>query len=204
MNRRRAHHKAVIGVALMLAAGILCAGGTALACGYHSPSDIARGVMNLVYPKSLYVRTAVWQAQSSGLLPPRPRRAAKDMFAYQRTTLGLEELGRSLGPAPDPGFAFTIILLDSMLWTRYAAEDGGFGVSVHATGPEQGDVVLVTERAVVRALNAGSISFDVAEAEGLIRLYGPEKRQEALRDVMRGEPRDAQSDLPDRATEASG
>ena len=52
-------------------AAIVFTSGAAFACGYHNPSDVARGVMNFAYPKSLYVRTAVWQAQNSGLLPAR-------------------------------------------------------------------------------------------------------------------------------------
>lgn len=204
MKRRHANCRAVTGAALILAAGILCAGGTSIACGYHNPSDVARGVMNFVYPKSLYVRTAVWQAQNSGLLPPRPRSAVKDLFAYQRTTAGLQELGRALGAVPDPGFGFTVVLLDSMLWTHYGAGDSGFGVSVHVKGPKAGEAVLVTESVVVDALNTGAISFDVAESKGLVRIYGPEKGQDTLRAVMRGQPRDAHSGWPDDETGASG
>ena len=190
-------------------AAIFFAGGAAFACGYHNPSDVARGVMNFAYPKSLYVRTAVWQAQNSGLLPARPRRSVKDLFAYQRTAADLQTLARALGTGIEPGAGFTVVLLDAMLWTRYAAGEGAFDVSIHVKGPERGDVVVVTESAVVRALNGGSISFDRAESEGLIRLYGPEAQKETLRAVFRGQSQDkhsedARSVLPDGAAEASG
>ena len=188
----------------VLAVGLVFAATTAFACGYHNPSDIARGTMNFIYPKSLYVRTAVWQAQNSGLLPPRPRRVVKDLFAYQRATAGLEELGKALGAGPNQQFGFTVVLLDSMLWTRYAAGDEGFGVTVHVSGPSKNEALVVTEGAVVRALNAGVITYDVAESQGLIRLYGPKEQQETLRAVMRGQREDAYSDAPDGATEAAG
>ncbi|MGD8549886.1 MAG: hypothetical protein PVF41_00360 [Methyloceanibacter sp.] len=188
----------------VLAVGLVFAATTAFACGYHNPSDIARGTMNFIYPKSLYVRTAVWQAQNSGLLPPRPRRVVKDLFAYQRATAGLEELGKALGAGPNQQFGFTVVLLDSMLWTRYAAGDEGFGVTVHVSGPSKNEAVVVTEGAVVRALNAGVITYDVAESQGLIRLYGPKEQQETLRAVMRSQREDAYSDAPDGATEAAG
>jgi hypothetical protein len=160
--------------------------------------------MNFIYPKSLYVRTAVWQAQNSGLLPPRPRRVITDLFAYQRTTAGLEKLGKTLGSAPNQQFGFTVVLLDSMLWTRYAAGGEGFDVSVHISGPGKDEAVLVTEGAVVSALNAGAITYDVAESQGLIRLYGPLQQQEALRAVMLGQREDAYSDAPEAAAEAAG
>jgi hypothetical protein len=188
----------------VLAVGLVFAATTAFACGYHNPSDIARGTMNFIYPKSLYVRTAVWQAQNSGLLPPRPRRVVKDLFAYQRATAGLQKLGNTLGSAPNQQFRFTVVLLDSMLWTRYAAGDEGFDVSVHVSGPGKNEAVLVTEGAVVRALNAGAITYDVAVSQGLIRLYGPEEQQKALRAVMLGQQEDASSDAPDGAAEAAG
>ncbi len=188
----------------VLVAGLLFAAASAFACGYHNPSDIARGTMNFIYPKSLYVRTAVWQAQDRGLLPPRPRRVIKDLFAYQRTTVGLEELGGTLAPTPQPQFGFTVVLLDSMLWTRYAAGNEGYDVSVHVSGPAKNEAVLVTEGAVVQALNAGVISFDTAEAHGLIRLYGPADQQGNVRAVMRGQPENTQSKVPESELEAAG
>ncbi len=128
----------------------------------------------------------------------------KDLFAYQRATAGLRELGTTLGAAPNQQFGFTVVLLESMLWTRYAAGQEGFGVTVHVSGPGKNEAVLVTEGAVVRALNAGVITYDVAESQGLIRLYGPKEQQETLRAVMRGQREDAYSDAPDGAMEAAG
>ncbi len=50
-------------LASMSVASLVLATGPALACGHHNPREIARGIMNLVCPNSLYVRTAAWQAQ---------------------------------------------------------------------------------------------------------------------------------------------
>ena len=185
MGRRGASLQDAKPVALLLAAGLVFTGSAAFACGYHNPSDVARGAMNFAYPNSLHVRTAVWQAQASGVLPPRSGRAAKDLFAYQRMAAGLRKLGQHLGPAPVPDVGFTIVLLDSLLWTRYAAAEGGFDVAIHVNGPSKGDAVLVTESDVIRALNGGLIGFEAAEAHGLVRLYGPADRQESVRAVFR-------------------
>ncbi|MEM7193218.1 MAG: hypothetical protein AAF405_10240 [Pseudomonadota bacterium] len=159
-----------------------------LACGYHNPIDVARGAMNFVYPKSLYVRTAVWQAQGSGVLPPRQKRPAKDLFAYHRTTAALRAWGRALGPAPDQGSSFSIVLLDTMLWSRYEFREGGLDAAIHVTGPAADETVLVTESAVIFALNDGTIDYNAAEARGLIRLYGPKDQMEKTRAFLRGLP----------------
>ena len=204
MRRRGARDRSARTIAIFIVAAMLFAGGGALACGYHNPSDIARGTLNYIYPKSLYVRTAVWQAQNSGLLPPRPARAVKDLFAYQRIADGLQQLGDALALPPAPRFGFTVILLDSMLWSRYAPGESGFDVDVHVKGSKKGDAVLVTQSEVILALNAGNLGFDVAEAQGLIRLYGPVDRQEAVRSVLRGLPVDARADPPQGAEGASG
>lgn len=202
MGRRGVNLQDAKPVLVLITAGLVFAGSAAFACGYHNPSDVARGAMNFAYPKSLYVRTAVWQAQASGVLPPRPAQAVKDLFAYQRMAAGLRKLGEDLGPAPGPDFGFTIVLLDSLLWTRYAAADGGFGVAVHVNGSSKGDAVLVTESDVIRALNGGLIGFEVAEAHGLIRLYGPEDVQDKVRAVFRHRNADARGPVAHHAGNA--
>jgi hypothetical protein len=123
-------------------------------CGYHDPSLIARGILNWTYPKALYVGTAVWQAEASGVLP-RPRQTPQDLFAYQRMVRHLQTLGeklRSSRIAQAQGSTFSMVLLDSMLWTRFVAVPEGYAVGVHADGPSAGDVVLVTHGKVIRAL----------------------------------------------------
>ena len=74
-----------------------------------------------------------------------------------------------------------MVLLNSVMWTRYAAGDGGFTTEVHADGPGESDVVAVTTPKVVRALLDGVLTFSSAEAHGLLRLYGAAEGQQALR-----------------------
>ncbi|MGB2932155.1 MAG: hypothetical protein WBB88_07355 [Methyloceanibacter sp.] len=110
------------------------------ACGYHDPSLIARGILNWTYPKALYVGTAVWQAEASGVLP-RSTQTPMDLFTYQRTVRHLQTLGerlRSSRIAQAQGSSFSMVLLDSMLWTRFAAAPDGYAVEVHASGPSAG------------------------------------------------------------------
>ena len=168
---------------LALMAGVL-AGPAALACGYHNPSAMARGLMNIAFPKSLYVSTAVWQAQKSGVLPPRPRKPAKDLFAYQRAVSDVQNLGSRL-VVPDGATApFTVVLLNKMLWTRFEPGSEGYSAAVHVKGPETGDAVLVTEAEVVKALVEGMLDIKTAERHGLFRLYGPIGRQAEVRKAL--------------------
>ncbi|MHA1517720.1 MAG: hypothetical protein ACTSYK_03865 [Alphaproteobacteria bacterium] len=171
---------------LMLMAGVVFMGASSLACGYHDPSIVARGIMNLAFPKSLYVSTAVWQAQNSGVLPARPRKSAKDLFAYQRAASDVQKLGSRLAPPIDKNAPFAVVLLNSMLWARFVPGPNGYSAVIHVKGPERGDAVLVTEAEVVKALLDGSLDISVAEAHGLYRLYGPIDRQAVVRKALGG------------------
>lgn len=158
---------------------------TAEACGYHDPSLIARGILNWTYPKALYVGTAVWQAEASGVLP-RHAQTPTDLFAYQRMVRHLQTLGERLrrSPIAPQGSSFSMVLLDSMLWTRFAAAPGGYAVEVHKEGPAAGDLVLVTDGKVIQALVEGSLDAAEAEAHGLVRFYGPAARQAEVRTAL--------------------
>ena len=71
--------------------------------------------------------------------------------------------------------------------------------------PGKNEAVVVTEGAVVRALNAGAHHVRcsrVARADPTIRSLRSSKK--TLRAVMRGQREDAYSDAPDGATEAAG
>lgn len=57
-----------------------------LACGYEDPQSIAMGALNLAFPDSLHLRTAIWQAQMDGILPNEPPSpAARSPFAVVTT-----------------------------------------------------------------------------------------------------------------------
>jgi hypothetical protein len=167
-----------LGLSLALAA---FGAGAALACGYHQPVDLERGVLNLVYPDALYVPTAVWQAQQAGLLGPIDAAAAKDPFALHGATRRLEALGDVLAAKAAPDLhGLSLVQIDSMLWTRMAFADGRATTIVHSDGPQTGDAIVVTHDLVVRALVEGRMGGEQALSLGLIRLYGGEAEQGAL------------------------
>jgi len=173
---------------LLLAATVLTAlaGGIApaAACGLEDPSSIGvlRGTLNLAYPQSLHVGTAVWQAQLSGRLPRDPvaQRAelsppARAQMRLIHATLSMRRLAAALATharAEDrPPLA--VVLVGPVLWTRIEPGARAAEAQVHAAGPEPGDVVLVTESATVEALASGALGVDEALQLGLLRLYGP-------------------------------
>jgi hypothetical protein len=66
-----------------------------------------------------------------------------------------------------------VVLLGPVMWNRIEAERGSVKSLLHVAGPERGDVVVVTEIAVVEAIAAGSLTFEEALSLGVMRLYGP-------------------------------
>ena len=88
---------------------------SAAACGYHNPVDLARGVMNWVYPDLLHVRTAVWRAEDAGILPKRRADHVKDLFEFQKTARDLKTFGELLArleASPEELPAVSVVLLD--------------------------------------------------------------------------------------------
>jgi hypothetical protein len=170
-----------------------------LACGYHSPQAVALGMLNLTFPNALYVRTAVWVAEDGGVLPPRNPQKPLDMFGFQRTAANLQTFADRLSLVRDGDgepVSFAVVLIDSLLWTRFVASPDGYAARVHVDGPEARDVIVVTDGKVIKALADGSLNAAQAETHGLLRLYGPSDLQDKGRGALMKATR--------RANETSG
>jgi hypothetical protein len=123
-------------------------------------------MMNLAYPQALHVHTAVWKAQLGG-------RLERDELGALRVNLLLSQLRAHLAAFPASARPnLTLVLLGPMLWSRYQPDGGGVRLSVHVDGPGKGDVVLVTEAPVVKALLEERLSAREALDSGLLRVYG--------------------------------
>lgn len=176
-------------LAAVVAADVLFSAPAASAGGFENPDDVALGLLNWAYPKALYVRTAVWQAEEAGILPPREAKPATDLFGsgFRRAATSMNGLGKRLNtgaPASAGKVSFAVVVIPAVMWTRYEPGDEGYSVRVHADGPVKGDVVIVTDEKVVRAIVEGSFDADYGEAHGLLRFYGPDERQRAVRGVL--------------------
>ncbi|CAH2408076.1 hypothetical protein MES4922_90047 [Mesorhizobium ventifaucium] len=143
-------------------------------------------------PNALHVRTAVWQAEKSGILPPRPENPAKDLFGsgFRQAAASMTGLGvRMSAAAPATGGpSFSVVLIPAVMWTTYTPTARGYSVKVHADGPAKGDIVIVTDEKVVRALVDGSFDAAAAESHGLVRFYGPADGQERVRTALAALP----------------
>ena len=144
------------------------------ACGYDNPQSIELGSLNWVYPDALYVRTAVTQAEQGGLLPSSELGPQVGLFAFLRANAAMKSFGAKLA---DPrvaasGRIVSVVLIPQVLWTRFKIGPEGVAMQGHAEGPEEGDLVIVTEEKVVRALLDGKLDAATAEEKGLVRFYG--------------------------------
>jgi hypothetical protein len=167
------------GLAVLLLAGLVSP--WAAACGFHEQTTLLRGMMNWVYPDSLHVATAAWKAQAAGSIPRDGPLGDENVSPEARNRLGyikavslLKKLERALADAR-PGESppnLAVVLLQTMLWSRYEAVDRMVRLTAHTNGPEPGDVVVVTERPVIEALVDGQLSPRDALRMGLIKLYG--------------------------------
>jgi hypothetical protein len=131
------------------------------------------GSLNGVYPDALHVRAAVWRAEDDGLLPGG-RTESSGPLAFYRAAAAVKKLGASLADSllAETGLAMSVVLTPQVMWTRFEGGGDGLAVQSHAEGPQYGDLVIVTEEKVVRALVEGKINLKTAEAHGLLRFYG--------------------------------
>ncbi len=182
---------------LALAAGLAAA--DTRACGFHDAGSVRVGMLNLAYPDALHVRTAVWLAQRDAIVPREPPLAfdassaeyrLDAMRRYRETVAALDALRERLVPS-DATPRFAVVLIGSMLWTRFEPVAGRLRMTPHASGPLPDDVVVVTDGPVLRGLLDGTLTPADAHARGLIRLYGatrPKAGVTSLLDRLRSAP----------------
>ena len=165
-----------------------------LACGFHDDVSMARGLLNWVYPDALHVLGAISTAVAERRLPPPNPRTA-DLFGsgYRLTVEPLERFAEALSAAaerPAP-FSYSLVLVEPMLWTRFEAHLGELRPQIHVSGPQPGDLVLISGRGVIAEIAHGRLDVGEAHRLGLVRLYGPEQQRARFLDTYRhvgGEP----------------
>jgi hypothetical protein len=184
----------------VFAAAALAAAGAAWACGLEDPASIAarRGGLQMAYPESLHVGSAVWHAQLAGRLPRDPVAQLGDLSPEQRGTLRLARarllLGRFAATLPDDQAAaprpnLAVVLVGPVMWSRVESGGGTVKPALHVAGPEPGDVVVVTDIAAIEAIAGGTLSFTEALDLGVVRLYGPPADVAATRHWLTGRAR---------------
>jgi hypothetical protein len=74
-----------------------------------------------------------------------------------------------------------MLLIEPMLWTRFAVLDGRVVTSVHTNGPEPGDAVVIASEAALTEIVAHRLTPGDAFELGLLRLYGDPAKLGRLR-----------------------
>jgi hypothetical protein len=162
-------HAAAVALAV---AAVIAGNSGGSSCGYHSPVNLQRGMLNWTYPDALHVSTAVWRAHQAGILPARAPVA--DLFAYHKAIANLQHLRAALqqDAAENPPPAFSIVFIDTMLWSRFVPADDSFEVRIHQDGPQPEDLVVISDEAVIAAILSGKVEAKDAVEASLIRIYG--------------------------------
>jgi hypothetical protein len=165
-------------IRILISAASLAAGSTyAVACGFEDPksANFARGSLNWAFPNALYVTSAIWRAQLEGAIPRNDLPSAnKALLGYGEAVKQLGILRDGLSKVRDGQItpAFSLVLIGPMLWTHFEPTQTGLNMRPLADGPSNGDVVLVTDGPVIRALIDGQVTPQAALERGLIRFYG--------------------------------
>ena len=167
--------------------------GAALACGSHDPTQLARGWLNHFYPNALWVTGAIQKARHADELPPFDRnrlqargdeRTRLDRAAFANTLSALHALAVELqnrnGSGHQPDVA--LVVLDTMLWTRFSSKYFDVRQGLHVEGPDPGDLVLVTDEPVVQSIQNGTLSIARAVELGVVRIYASEGERGELLD----------------------
>jgi len=174
-SRKLAHATAVALTASLMAAAAASEG---RACGYDSPQTASQGFLNWLYPDSLYVIGAISREVAAGRLPVANfDQTGPDLFGrrFRLTATALEQFGKMLRAA-SPGLSqpsVSLVVVEPMLWTRFDQGPDGLRTTVHVSGAQPGDLVLVAGEAVITEIAARRLTFGQAAERGVVRLYGP-------------------------------
>jgi hypothetical protein len=112
----------------------------------------------------------------------------KDMFAYHRAVQRLQRLRQSIERAlharPDAPAAFSLLLVEQRLWTRYVRRSQDLWMTVHTGGPHTGEPIVLTAEVVLDAITASQISVENAFRRGLIVVEAPAASRHQLRALL--------------------
>ena len=186
--RRNVLRNTVIASCLLLAVTGSTSPGAA--CGFHG--SLGDGFSSQ-HPKSIDVAIALREAADTDLLDKEavaPRVA--DLFAFHRAVSRLNHLRDALqGTASDVVVpSFSILLVESGMWSRYTVADGGIRFFAHTDAPTASAPVVVTGNAVLTAIGAGRLTGQDAIRRGLIVVEGPPALVQALTTALDQRPAD--------------
>jgi hypothetical protein len=158
---------------------------SASACAYHGGFQ---GSLSAVHPGAVDVVMAIEAAEQAGTIEsPSLRPPLASMVAYHRIIRQIERLRDQLsaaGTRHSQPPAFSLLLIESALWSRFMPEPTGIGLNIHTAGPGLGEPVVLTAGPVIRAVIDGRLSASDALNRGLIRVEAAIDAKLALFDLL--------------------
>ena len=111
---------------------------------------------------------------------------ANYLAGYLKTDHSLHRFGDALRDqrSEDGELAFTLVLIEPMLWARFQFDGGRATTSVHVDGAQAGDVVVWTAEAALRQIVDHRMTFARADELGLVRFYGDEAKIARVRKAI--------------------
>jgi len=157
---------------MVAAASIFIGVGSAAACMYDGASTASAK-----YPRAVEVATALRDRSDAQILDRQlVAPTFVNMLGYHRAVRRLQRLRDSLERAVHDqrltGPGFSLLLVESGLWTRYLPDGEGVSIAVHAAGPQSADALVFTGEAVIEAIVSGRLAPDEAFRRGLIVVDG--------------------------------
>jgi hypothetical protein len=130
------------------------------------------------YPLAIEVATALRDRSNAQILDRQlVAPTFVNMLGYHRAVRRLQRLRDSLERALHEqrltGPGFSLLLVESGLWTRYVPDGEGVTIAVHTAGPQPTDAVVLTGEAVIEAIASGRLAPEEAFRRGLIVVDGP-------------------------------
>jgi hypothetical protein len=147
---------------------LVCVPGTAAACAYHGA--LANNLA--LHPGAYDVATALQAAEDAGTIAPLSATTLQvSMVAFHQTVKRIEQFRNLLDPArAGAAPAFSLLLIDSGMWSRLTPGAEGMTLDVHTTAPGPNEPVVLTVASVLRAVLDGQLSTADALHRGLIRV----------------------------------
>jgi hypothetical protein len=163
--------------------GLAATVGPAAACAYHSG-----GKAFAAHPGAVDVAMAIQAAADAGAIEPQSASVPPaSMVAYHRMVREIEQFrnmleaaGKRRGVAP----GFSLLLIESSLWSRFEPEPAGIELAIHTAGPEGDEPVVLTTGGVLRAVIEGRLAAADALHRGLIRVEAATEAKLALFELL--------------------
>jgi hypothetical protein len=169
-----------------LAAALACLAasvGQTAACAYHSG-----GKAFAAHPGAIDVAMAIQAAADAGALEPQSASVPPaSMVAYHRMVRQIEQFRNMLEGAAkrrSAAPAFSLLLIESGLWSRFEPEAAGIELAIHTAGPDSDEPVVLTTGGVMRAVIEGRLSAADALHRGLIRVEAATEAKLVLFDLI--------------------